>query len=105
MTQTAYTNLSESLYGPGRAPLDRRKHPRFRAGSMIRFPDAELFGFVDTTTEDVSCGGFSFLTRIPYTPAAGFYCNLMLPDRGTGKLALQCRARVISTASRRQGLY
>jgi hypothetical protein len=72
---------------------------------MIRFPDAELFGFVDTTTEDVSCGGFSFLTRIPYTPAAGFYCNLMLPDRGTGKLALQCRARVISTASRRQGLY
>lgn len=84
---------------------DRRKYSRFRAMSTIRFPNADLFGLQDVRTEDVSCRGFSFLSRTAGSPGAGFYCDLLIPEPGSGLLALLCRARVVSTASRAQGLY
>jgi hypothetical protein len=89
----------------GRESYDRRRHPRFRAGSVVRFPSPDLFGFKDVITEDVSCSGFSFLAQSAPNAAVGFYCNLSLPDRGTGGLTLQCRVRVVASKLQTLNLY
>jgi hypothetical protein len=105
MKQTAQLNRHESAFADSHRSHDRRRHPRFRAGSTIRFPSPDLFGFNDVATEDVSCSGFSFLARNAPDRPAGFYCNLSLPDRGTGGLTLQCRVRIVSSTPRTPGLY
>jgi hypothetical protein len=102
MKQTAQEHVDESV---ATESGERRRHSRFRAASTIRFSSPDLFGLGDVRTEDVSCSGFSFLARNPHAPVARFYCGLVIPDNGTGKLALLCRARVVSTASQEQGLF
>jgi hypothetical protein len=104
MKQTAQVIDTESAC-IGRESYERRRHPRFRAGSIVRFPNPDLFGFKDAVTEDVSCSGFSFLARSAPNTAIGFYCNLSLPDRGTGGLTLQCRVRVVATTPQNLNLY
>jgi hypothetical protein len=102
MKKTAQQHTNESF---SEELGERRRHSRFRSASVIRFSNPDHFGLNSAHAQDVSCSGFSFLARSPQAPGAGFYCNLVILEIGAGRLALLCRARVVSAAPQEPGVY
>jgi hypothetical protein len=99
-TQEVGSPISWQGSGP-----DRRCRPRLRLALplvLIRSGDTDR---IETTTEDVSCDSFYFVSDRPFSPDDLLECELLIPGDGVSSvpeddLCLRCGVRVIRVEER-----
>jgi hypothetical protein len=100
--QSEQARLPISRQGSG---LDRRFRPRLRlALPLVLFRSGET-GRIQTTTQDVSCDSFYFVSDHPFSPDDRLECELVIPGDALSSvpeddLCLRCGVRVVRVEKR-----
>jgi hypothetical protein len=78
------------------AATDRRKHPRLALRLPVALTRAGEIRAVETVTEDLSAGGFSFVVRERFEPGERLECTLLMDGAaGRERVRWQCRSVVV----------
>ncbi len=102
LDQNEEARLPISWQGSG---VDRRCRPRLRlALPLVLFRSGET-DRIETTTADVSCDSFYFVSDHPFSPDDRLECELLIPGDDVssvpeGDLCLRCGVRVIRVEER-----
>jgi hypothetical protein len=76
---------------------DRRRRRRLNLVCPLRLFRAEETRGVEATTENISSGGFSCITALPFSPGEQLACELVIPRQlvGYDSVVLRCRVEVV----------
>jgi hypothetical protein len=79
---------------------DRRRRPRLRLAYPLRIHLPGESIWVETTTEDLSCEGFSCISDRSFSLHQVLECELLIPSEELGRpmgrnLVLRCQAQVV----------
>jgi hypothetical protein len=91
---------SALAHDPRRTAVDRRKRARTRLHwPVLMFRHRHGADAVESTTRDLSSGGFYCLTEVPLTEGEDLVCSIKVPTHDPqGKhleCALECKVRVV----------
>src|SRR5579871_1053031 len=91
---------TQTLIIKSNAVTERRRHPRLRLSYLLRLFRPGNTAGIETTTQDLSCGGFYCISDHPVQPHEQIECELLIPSEQLGEssepdLVLRCRAEVV----------